>query len=174
MEKHGNMVLMGLQLIFNCKNCGNCCKIEESIAICREDIKRIATYLSMSYKNVMARYVRLEGDKYFIKISKPCVFYDNDKKCTIYDARPLICRAHPYMNMAPDFADDMVPAKKECPGSIETANAYALIMNKLGEMYQKNPENKKEILAIQERIKGRENEIESKMLEKLRSKLDIL
>lgn len=162
--KNNEMILMALQTIFKCKNCGNYCKNEKAINICQEDIKKMAKYMKMSYKKFRINYVRSEGDKLFIKNSEPCIFYD-DNKCTIYEARPLICRMYPYITMNSDFSNDTVPVIDGCIGSMEASKYYMDFWNKIIDRAQKEPEILKALNILKEKYKGRQNEIVDEMRE---------
>ncbi len=166
-------ILMALQAIFKCENCGYCCKNENPIIICQQDIKKIAKYLDISYKKVRINYVRSEGGKLFIKSSKPCIFYDNDKKCTIYEARPLVCRAYPYLNMKTDFSIETVPAIGRCPGSIEASRHYMEFWNKIVDLAQRDQEVLNALNVLKDRYKGRKNEIIKNMQTKLKIKMGL-
>lgn len=79
---------------FKCDRCGECCKIP--IQVFSKDIIRLAEKLSMKNEMFQAQYIwedPLLNNIYFLQ--DPCPFLTN-KECSVYDARPDVCRIFPF------------------------------------------------------------------------------
>jgi Fe-S-cluster containining protein len=98
---------------FECSDCGNCCTQCAPIDVTMEDLKRIADYFGKSMKVAAKRHCRINpaNGLLFIKHDRPCKFYGlKNKKCKIYEARPEICRLHPFLSSEPiESREFMVP-----------------------------------------------------------------
>jgi uncharacterized protein len=124
-------------LNFTCSQCGNCCTGGPGyVWVSSEEIKRLATFLKLSTRDVIAQYCRKIGDRYSLKENRnvagdyDCVFLkeipvhkeDDDRViytrrvCTVYDVRPLQCRTWPFWdgNLASKKAWDN--SAKRCHG----------------------------------------------------------
>ncbi|AEF97305.1 YkgJ family cysteine cluster protein [Methanotorris igneus] len=77
-----------------CKKCGGCC---DSPTVTKKDIVNIAKYLGLSFNEVIEKYLRyFDGKMGEIKeVRGRCIFLDK-RRCTIYKARPLICKLRPF------------------------------------------------------------------------------
>jgi Fe-S-cluster containining protein len=90
-----------------CYDCGNCpayCCTYDNIPVSDADLARLAKHFGVSERTAgelytkrgtegMARVLRHQKDKTF---GTACRFLDLESRaCTIYDARPHICRAYP-------------------------------------------------------------------------------
>ena len=79
----------------DCLACANCCKTTSPIF--RDvDIKRIAKRLKMRESELISYYLRMDEDGDYVLKSSPCVFLQDDNKCSIYEDRPLACREYPH------------------------------------------------------------------------------
>ena len=89
---------------YSCLKCpGYCCTYSE-IEITRRDIARLARHFALSYEVAEARFtkgdpkrgirmLRHRKDRIF---ESACMFFDqNVRRCTVYEARPGVCRAYP-------------------------------------------------------------------------------
>lgn len=111
---------------FECKpDCGKCCSMGENqgyVFLTPGDLKVLEINLGVKKESFAKKasfdWTRAGGGKremWYLKDSeKTCVFLEN-KKCTVYDARPTQCRTFP-------FWPEYVPQKKWeelktfCPG----------------------------------------------------------
>ena len=77
-----------------CSQCGECCS--NFLPLSASEISRISLYLSehhiLPMPIVRGKYVHAET----------CPFLDAHKRCLIYEARPLICRAFKCNRKAPN------------------------------------------------------------------------
>ncbi len=82
--------------IVDCTRCANCCKTM-SIKFDDEDIERIARHPKMESAEFIESCSEADDDDGPYKArQKPCPFFGEDDRCTIYDVRPTVCREHPH------------------------------------------------------------------------------
>ena len=84
--------------MFQCKNCGNCCKFGSGF-LAEDDKQKIAKHLNISEQELENKY--LEKTNMFgtealrPKFQKPfglCIFFNKETHCTIHEVKPLLCR----------------------------------------------------------------------------------
>ncbi len=84
---------------FDCQACANCCR-ETLVTVSSAEVHAIAEYLVMDDAEVVRLYTLppLEPAGERILRNEPvCVFLDGNL-CTIYDARPKVCRDFPHLH----------------------------------------------------------------------------
>ena len=89
---------------FGCTGCGACCRQQGYVWLGAIDVIRMATYLGLSIPDFRARYTRdvpVPGQPQpgvsLRFLPHGCVFLeDATNRCTVYDVRPLQCRAFPF------------------------------------------------------------------------------
>ncbi len=86
---------------FKCQGSSNCCVSRGSygyVYLSKKDLIKIAKYLNVSINLFKKKYCQY-SDGYLhlkeIKINGNCQFLEN-KKCSIYTARPMQCRTWPF------------------------------------------------------------------------------
>ena len=110
-------------VLFECAKCGQCCQGEKYIAVEDQDIERIAIGKGITQEEAQHTYtdddpqnrsgVRMLKN---IEPNNQCIFYDACRKiCSIYEYRPTTCRAHPIMNLSPDYG---LVFNRNCPGAM--------------------------------------------------------
>jgi len=88
---------------YDCLKCPGYCCSYPVIEVKDRDAKRIAKHFGISLKTAEKRFfkssngykrvMRRKADKYFGRI---CRFFDTEaRRCTIYEARPGLCREYP-------------------------------------------------------------------------------
>ncbi len=92
---------------YDCLKCPAYCCTYAHIPVNARDVRRLAKHFDVSEKVARERYtkagdkdsprvLRHSNDEHFIS---SCAFLDKEKRrCTIYEARPEICRAFPTQN----------------------------------------------------------------------------
>ncbi|RDU65614.1 YkgJ family cysteine cluster protein [Helicobacter sp. MIT 14-3879] len=113
----------GFDFVFDeskCAECGGKCCVGESgyIFLNKNEMERIAKFLNMKFEEFTIKYIRKVGEKYSLiekeHISgKACIFFDDDKQCTIYNVRPNNCRTFPFWEV---FRNNPNGACRECIG----------------------------------------------------------
>lgn len=85
-------------LNFECIGCGGCCEGPGGYVWVDEDeISAIAEFLNLTPEQFSRRYVRLVFDRTALIDNEKgdCIFLNN-KRCAIYDRRPVQCRTFPW------------------------------------------------------------------------------
>ena len=88
---------------FNCDKCpAYCCSIYDRVQVTKRDIKRLAKHFAISVETATSRFTkRWEKEQVLRRKKDPifgraCQFLDpQTRKCTVYHARPLVCREFP-------------------------------------------------------------------------------
>lgn len=88
---------------FQCTSCGDCCKTNATVVLNGFDFLRLAEHLHMSNEDVFREYIELthlETSNFPLMVIKPLSFgtscrFNRDGRCSIYKARPFICRLFP-------------------------------------------------------------------------------
>jgi len=89
---------------YSCAKCpGFCCSYPE-IEVTPRDIERLAKHFGLGYAQAeerltkydpkeKVRLLRHQKDEHFNTV---CVMFDREaRRCTVYEARPAVCRAYP-------------------------------------------------------------------------------
>ena len=89
---------------YHCLKCpGYCCSYPE-IEITKFDIERLARHFEVDFKTAERRYTKRDPKKkiYMLRHRKDhifestCMLFDQEKRCcTVYHARPGVCRKYP-------------------------------------------------------------------------------
>ncbi len=88
---------------FNCDKCpAYCCSIYDRVQVTKRDLKRLAKHFGLTVEKATSRFTkRWENEQVLRRKSDPifgkaCHFLDPEtRKCTIYHARPAVCREFP-------------------------------------------------------------------------------
>lgn len=88
--------------MYDCAQCpAYCCSYEE-IELKETDIRRLAKDLDLDRGVFLKRYTKREGELTILRhhrdklFGSVCVFLDSKtRQCTVYDARPDVCRTYP-------------------------------------------------------------------------------
>ena len=89
--------------MYNCTKCPGYCCSYPLIALTKKDVQRLADHFGFGFEEARKKFTKIDGkeeyamrrkaDRHFGKI---CRFFDIEKRsCTIYSARPTICRTYP-------------------------------------------------------------------------------
>src|SRR5512132_1661728 len=85
---------------YSCAKCpGYCCSYTE-IEITRRDVERLARHFDMSYRAAEARFTKTNAKGVMMMrhrkdtiFDSVCAQFDQEKRrCTVYEARPGVCR----------------------------------------------------------------------------------
>jgi Fe-S-cluster containining protein len=94
---------------FDCTQCPGYCCSHGRIAVTDFDVARLAKHFELSKtearKKFTYRFKTKDTDEWILRHQKDtvystiCRFFDiKERKCTVYDARPNVCRKYPYGN----------------------------------------------------------------------------
>jgi len=88
---------------FQCHKCPGYCCSYPLIALEKRDVQRLAKHHGMTFEEGRAAFTEeAYGRKYAMRRKKDvhygkiCQFFDTEaRRCTVYEARPKVCRAYP-------------------------------------------------------------------------------
>jgi Fe-S-cluster containining protein len=88
---------------YNCSKCpAYCCSIYERVQVAKRDLKRLAKHFAVDLETAARRFTTIwQGERVLRRKADPifgkaCKFLNPDtRQCTIYHARPLVCREFP-------------------------------------------------------------------------------
>jgi len=91
------------RVYFDCNKCpAFCCSIYERVTVTKRDINRLAKHFGVSPEEAERRYTtEYDGERVLKRVKdvifeKTCTFLDQKTRgCTIYHARPGVCRSYP-------------------------------------------------------------------------------
>jgi Fe-S-cluster containining protein len=102
--------------IFECRQCGDCCRGYGGTFVSKQDIDAIASFLGTDPESFVATYCRLSGKKPLLtqKEDGYCIFWD--RICTIHPVKPQMCRQWPFIeSVLRDVVNWRIMASM-CPG----------------------------------------------------------
>jgi Fe-S-cluster containining protein len=104
-----------LRILYNCSTCPAYCCSYDRIEVSKRDLLRIARHFGISYKQAEKRYTKIAWGDRVLRHKKDhifkhvCEFLDQDeRRCTIYDARPSVCRGYSERQRQGD--DEFIPS----------------------------------------------------------------
>ena len=88
---------------YNCAKCPGYCCSYPVIPLTKGDVERLAKHFGLNFEAARKKFTKKDGgeayamrrkaDKYFGRV---CRFFDTEeRRCTIYTARPKTCREYP-------------------------------------------------------------------------------
>ena len=89
---------------YSCSKCPAYCCTYSDIEVTRRDIERLARHFNLRYAQAEERFTKLDTDgktrlmrhRKDRVFDSACMMLDQDKRrCTIYEARPGVCRKYP-------------------------------------------------------------------------------
>ncbi|MDT4969501.1 MAG: uncharacterized protein QOJ64_4238 [Acidobacteriota bacterium] len=93
------------RVYFNCSKCpAYCCSIYERVQVTKRDLNRLARHFGVSVDTAQLRYTKIDRSskervlrrKKDVIFEEACRFLDPETRgCTIYHARPTVCREYP-------------------------------------------------------------------------------
>src|SRR5262245_23264002 len=107
-------------LHFHCTRCGACCTGEPGFVwVHDEELAAIAACRGETVEEVMGLYTRWtrRGRTLREKGNGDCVFYDQNKGCTVYPVRPRQCRTWPFWESNVATPKQWQHTCSICPGS---------------------------------------------------------
>lgn len=83
---------VAMDVPFDCLACGACCLHAGGVLLLDQDVARLAAHLGLTEAEVRLRHTH-DGEHLRTKgrDDPSCVFLDG-KRCTVYEARPQVCR----------------------------------------------------------------------------------
>lgn len=113
--------------IFECIQCGECCKGYGGTFLSAEDINNIADHLNISPQKVISDYCQLSGGKPLLAVGKDgyCIFLD--KICTIHSIKPRMCRSWPFIEGVLKDVANWRSMASCCPGMNPDASEQTIL-----------------------------------------------
>jgi uncharacterized protein len=100
----GSTTATGLKALkYDCDKCvAYCCSIYDRVQVTPRDIRRLAAHFHVLPEVAIKRFTKLFGKERILRrkadrlFGQACMFLDQGtRKCTIYHARPAVCREFP-------------------------------------------------------------------------------
>jgi len=140
-------------LKFTCTQCGNCCTGGPGFVwISEQEIERLAEFLNLTPRQVLARYCRKVGSRWSLKERRTseglydCIFLAEQpgpaagpreldrnqsiplrrRGCSIYPVRPLQCRTWPFWDTNLSSKETWERASRRCPGMGRGSRHFSL------------------------------------------------
>lgn len=106
-------------LRFHCTGCGKCCTGRDGyVFLSKLDLEKLANHFSLTPEAFAKKYTRLVDGQLALldqMRSDHCIFL-KDKKCTVYEARPVQCRTFPWWIQNLQTPSDWEEAARHCEG----------------------------------------------------------
>ena len=91
------------RVYFDCTKCpAFCCSIYDRVQVTKRDVTRLAKHFGVSFETAWRRFTKPWEKERVLKRVKDtifpetCMFLDQETRgCTIYHARPAVCREYP-------------------------------------------------------------------------------
>lgn len=104
--------------LFQCRQCGDCCTGYGGTYLSPGDIRAISKFIQTDQETFLNDYCQTSGNRPVIRVASTgkCVFFHDEKQCTIHPVKPRMCRAWPFIKpilKAPGNWEIMAQA---CPG----------------------------------------------------------
>lgn len=102
--------------LFECHNCGDCCKGYGGTYVSREDIEAISRYIGSDPQRFTAEYCNFSGKRPVLaqKTDGYCIFWN--QLCTIHPVKPQMCRKWPFLESILVEPNNWLIMADSCPG----------------------------------------------------------
>jgi uncharacterized protein len=102
--------------IFECQQCGECCKGYGGTYVTEKDIEAIAAYIGVAPEGFVNTYCRISGNKPVLAqgANGYCIFWK--KLCGIHPVKPRMCRAWPFIKTVLKAPENWRVMASCCPG----------------------------------------------------------
>ncbi len=108
---------------FQCTRCSRCCRHEPGyVFLSKTDLETLAAHLRLPQEEVLDRYCRAVDVAGVPRISLKertnydCILWAPGRECTVYEGRPLQCRAFPFWPANVGSLAEWRAAADRCPG----------------------------------------------------------
>jgi Fe-S-cluster containining protein len=102
--------------LFDCRQCGDCCRGYGGTYVTNADIQRIAGYIGEDPADFVRRYCQISGRRPVLAQAENgyCIFWQ--KLCTIHPVKPRMCRRWPYIDAILEDVRNWKIMGNSCPG----------------------------------------------------------
>ncbi len=114
------------EAIFECRQCGDCCRGYGGTFVTGRDIEAIAAFIDTDPASFVANCCRFSGKRLLLaqKDDGYCIFWD--RNCTIHPVKPQMCRRWPFIeSVLRDAANWRIMASM-CPGMNAEAQEHRI------------------------------------------------
>jgi Fe-S-cluster containining protein len=102
--------------VFDCRQCGECCRGEKGILVTAAELQALAAYLGLSEEDFARRYlVETSLGPQLATQNGACIMQEGSL-CRVHPVKPRICREWPFLPALLTHADEFEAAKEACPG----------------------------------------------------------
>jgi len=104
--------------IFECRQCGDCCKGFGGTYVTKQNIVDIAAYKNYDPEKFIEHYCDKSGSRYVLTLGRDefCIFFNKTEQCTIHQVKPYMCRAWPFIQSVIDYPENWNIMANSCPG----------------------------------------------------------
>lgn len=111
-------------LNFSCTKCSNCCRGKPGfVFLSKNDLTNLAEWFNLSLGSFVDSFCRKavwrDGTSVVSLIEKEnfdCVFWQDGKGCSVYEARPVQCKTYPFWKRVIADKNAWKVESMECPG----------------------------------------------------------
>lgn len=104
--------------IFECRQCGDCCKGFGGTYVTPQDIINISAYIDVDPAKFIDGYCDASGSRHVLTLGNDgcCIFFDTVKQCTIHPVKPYMCKAWPFIQTIIKHPENWNIMSNSCPG----------------------------------------------------------
>jgi len=104
-------------LVFQCRQCGDCCAGRGGIFVKPDEVEAMAALLALPVAEFSRRYVEVSDLGPRLTVADGvCVFLMAGSLCRVHPVKPFICRQWPFLPALLVDPDELENAKTACPG----------------------------------------------------------
>ena len=111
--------------VYKCNKCPGYCCSYPVIPLKKRDVERLAEHFGLSFKDARRKFTKVDGDEPYamrrkedVHFGRICRFFDTkERRCTVYEARPVQCRTWPFWPENVESPEDWEHVTQICPGS---------------------------------------------------------
>jgi Fe-S-cluster containining protein len=106
----------GVEALFECRQCGDCCKGYGGTYVTQEDIEAISRYIGVDPRRFVRQYCHYSGRKPLLAQREDgyCIFWE--KICLIHPVKPQMCRQWPFVESILADPSNWLIMSNSCPG----------------------------------------------------------
>lgn len=99
---------------FECRCCGNCCRVPGVVRVSEAEADAIADFLHMNVYAFAQAYTQIAPDRKTLvlagQVDDACIFLMPDSRCRIHPVKPIQCRTYPERWRSDDI-ESVCPAR---------------------------------------------------------------
>jgi hypothetical protein len=102
--------------LFECRQCGDCCRGYGGTYVTPADIRRIAAHIGTDPESFKRRYCQMSNGRPVLAQAENgyCVFHQ--KRCRIHPVKPRMCRRWPFIDAVLEDIGNWKIMGASCPG----------------------------------------------------------